>query len=530
MLKSKMMMNNHTSISKKDLYISLLLAIVLFGLNLLPVMLPLPQDWRFTAAFFALQIVFVAPLLYYASKLLQRGGKRLFAGEPSMEGLAFAAAMTGVSASVIAGVYAIQGKAQADGLLFAASAVLLFCLLTAEYLKTQGLSAGEQSLYSDKTAAFVLPAAFALALILALSSWFYGLGAGNAWLILGSVLIAAGSGSYLLGDTLPGYFIRKNSIHNGYKFKNNLSAESCHKITLAVFDENFIKTDGQEITDVITASVSEAQLLALAASITSAAGHPLAAMFKNAAAGLPLPLCSGVIKMRGGMAARCGKKNIRMGMLNFVMTVAEPDLDFIKKEQELHKEGKSVYYITSGRKMLGLIAVAPKVASDLQPVLHALQKLDVRAVLLSSKDKREAEYTGKKAGFARTVSGLSAANQQELAETFCRAGEYVAVIKNTAESKIVNAELYASSGRADGGLEIINGDINNLVRAMKLSAAMQKIRCINSRITLWLSILWFIFICLWLIIFKVPLHGFVIASMAILSAAAVWLNSIRLRK
>ena len=68
-----------------------------------------------------------------------------------------------------------------------------------------------------------------------------------------------------------------------------------------------------EITDIITAAVSEAQLLALAASVAESAGHPLREVLKNAAAGLNLPACSGVVMLRGGIAAQCSRKKYPHG-------------------------------------------------------------------------------------------------------------------------------------------------------------------------------------------------------------------------
>lgn len=55
---------------------------------------------------------------------------------------------------------------------------------------------------------------------------------------------------------------------------------------MAVFDESFAAGSGVEITDIITAAVSEAQLLALAASVAETAGHPLREVLKMRQLGL----------------------------------------------------------------------------------------------------------------------------------------------------------------------------------------------------------------------------------------------------
>ena len=150
-----------------------------------------------------------------------------------------------------------------------------------------------------------------------------------------------------------------------------------------------------EITDIITAAVSEAQLLALAASVAETAGHPLREVLKNAAAGLNLPACSGVVTLRSGIAAQCSRKNIRMGTLAFVRTVADVPAAFAKYEAELQKQGKTAYYLTCGRNLQGIIAVGEKVNTNLAPALQSLQKLGVRTVMFSSGAKHRAEYIGR---------------------------------------------------------------------------------------------------------------------------------------
>ena len=197
---------------------------------------------------------------------------------------------------------------------------MLLLIFAAAYFKTQSNLAdveADEVLTPDGTAAVLLPAVFALALAAALSWWFRGWGAAAAWQVLGSVLLAAGAGVFMLGGSLPLYYASRRAEKCGFTFADKLAAENCRRITMAVFDEGFAKTDEQEITDVTGVAVSEAQLLALAASVMSAAGDPLAELIKEKAAGMELPVCSGVVKMRGGadwqfcrwhkrVAGRCG--------------------------------------------------------------------------------------------------------------------------------------------------------------------------------------------------------------------------------
>lgn len=514
---------------RKNLNICLLLTLLLCVLAVVPLFAP-QADWRLNAAIFAGQVVLVLPLLYYAKAVLRRGRQLLFGGVPAMEGLAFAACAAGLIGSFALGISALQGGAALNGLLLAPLALMLFLIFAAAYFKTQSGWADAEAddvLTPDGTAAVLLPAVFALALAAALSWWFRGWGAAAAWQVLGSVLLAAGAGVFMLGGSLPLYYASRRAEKCGFTFADKLAAENCRRITMAVFDESFAKTDGQEITDVTGVAISEVQLLALAASVMGAAGDPLAELFKEKAAGMELPVCSGVVKMRGGVTAQCSRKNIRLGQLAFVLSVATVPVQYIKMGDELSAQGKTVFYVTGGRSLLGIIAVGQRVNTGLAPALAELRALGVRTVMFAAGNKQAAEYTGSKAGFAQTVAELTEAHQQELTDAFCRAGEFVAVLKR-GEGSQVTAMLYNQAAAECGSIVLNNGNIANLAQAVKLSANLQKIGGQNIKIALWLGSLWEVMAaCGWQLLFKTVLPGAVLAGMLMVSALAVWLNSKR---
>lgn len=517
---------------RKNLNICLLLTLLLCVLAVVPLFAP-QADWRLNAAIFAGQVVLVLPLLYYAKAVLRRGRQLLFGGVPAMEGLAFAACAAGLIGSFALGISALQGGAALNGLLLAPLALMLFLIFAAAYFKTQsGLldAEADEVLTPDGTAAVLLPAVFALALAAALSWWFRGWGAAAAWQVLGSVLLAAGAGVFMLGGSLPLYYASRRAEKCGFTFADKSAAENCQHMTMAVFDEGFAKTDEQEITDVTGVAISEAQLLALAASVMTAVDDPLAELLKEKAAGMELPVCSGVVKMRGGVTAQCSRKNIRLGQLAFVLSVATVPVQYIKMGDELTAQGKTVFYVTGGRSLLGIIAVGQRVNTGLVPALAELRALGVRTVMFAAGNKQAAEYTGSKAGFAQTVAELTEAHQQELTDAFCRAGEFVAVLKR-GEGAQVTVALYNQAAAQCGSIVLNDGNIANLAQAVKLSANLQKIGGKNIKIALWLGTLWAVMAaCGWQLLFKTVLPGVVLAAMLAIQAGAIWLNSRRLLK
>ena len=404
-------------------------------------------------------------------------------------------------------LFAPQADWRLNAAIFAGQVVLVLPLL---YYAKAVLRRGRQLLFGGVPAMEGL--AFA-ACAAALSWWFRGWGAAAAWQVLGSVLLAAGAGVFMLGGSLPLYYASRRAEKCGFTFADKSAAENCQHMTMAVFDEGFAKTDEQEITDVTGVAISEAQLLALAASVMTAVDDPLAELLKEKAAGMELPVCSGVVKMRGGVTAQCSRKNIRLGQLAFVLSVATVPVQYIKMGDELTAQGKTVFYVTGGRSLLGIIAVGQRVNTGLVPALAELRALGVRTVMFAAGNKQAAEYTGSKAGFAQTVAELTEAHQQELTDAFCRAGEFVAVLKR-GEGAQVTVALYNQAAAQCGSIVLNDGNIANLAQAVKLSANLQKIGGKNIKIALWLGTLWAVMAaCGWQLLFKTVLPGAVLAGM-----------------
>lgn len=515
--------------SIKNLKICFALMVCLWVLAAVQLFAP-PADWRFNTALFAGQLVFFTPLLYYARPVLRSGRQLLFSGVPSMSGLAFVACAAGFVVSIVIGISSVYGMANLDSLLLVPLALMLLIIFAANYAKEQSclaVQAEDGNAQLEKTAAFVLPVVFALSITAALSWWFYGLGAATAWQVLGGALIAAGAGIFMLGDSLPLYYTAHKLEREGFVFNDITSAENCRRLTMVVFDESFIKTDELEITDVIGVNTSEAQLLAMAAALMSSAGWAQAALLQKAVAGMELPVCSNIIKLRGGITAQGSRQNIRLGRLDFVAGVADILPQFAKCEADFNAQGKTVFYITGGRRLLGIIAIGVHVDTSITPALAELRALGVRTVMFSSSSKQAAEYVGSKAGFAQTVAELSEEHQKELAETFCRAGEFLAVLKRGDDMQIT-ANFYNQAVQS-GGFVLKDGNKNNLAKAINISKRLQNLRSQNNRIALWLGGIWLLNTAfVWPLVYKSVLPGAWLAIMLMLSTLLICVNSRRL--
>lgn len=65
-------------------------------------------------------------------------------------------------------------------------------------------------------------------------------------------------------------------------------------------------------------------------------------------------------------------------------------------------------------------------------------------------------------------------HQKELAETFCRTGEFVAVIKRCEDGTALRADIYSPGAVKEGSVVFNDGNAENLAEAIKLSRRLQK--------------------------------------------------------
>lgn len=129
------------------------------------------------------------------------------------------------------------------------------------------------------------------------------------------------------------------------------------------------------------------------------------------------------------------------------------------------------------------------------------------------------------------MAELSAEHQKELAETFCRTGEFVAVIKRCDDGTALRADIYSHGAVKEGSVVFKAGKVENLAEAIKLSGRLQKMCRQNEKAALWAAVLWaFGAACGWLLLFKTVMLCVVLAAMLAIQATAIWINSRRLQK
>lgn len=335
---------------------------------------------------------------------------------------------------------------------------------------------------ADKIAAIFVPVVLVIALVAGLSWWFAGAGSKFALQVFVSVLVIACPCALGLATPAAIMVAVGKGAEKGVLFKNAEALETAHNVTMAVFDKTGTITKGKPIvTDVIGWNgAKEDAITRLAAAIEQGSAHPLAVAIKERAAGMDLPTCTDFrTTVGGGIAARCENTNVRLGNLAFVKPVAAIPPNAVEIGEQLSAVGKTIVYLTIGRNLCGIFAIADTLKEETLEAMQKLHDLHIRTVILTGDNKRAAAYIAEKAGVDEVVAELLPGHKAELIKSFQQGGEVVAMIGDGINDApaLAQADLgIAVGGGTDVAIEsaqvvLVNGDIRNISTTLRLSKA-----------------------------------------------------------
>lgn len=198
-----------------------------------------------------------------------------------------------------------------------------------------------------------------------------------------------------------------NAAKNGILFKGGAYLEQAASIDIIAFDKTGTLTKGDlAVTDIIpyangnAASVSESELLSMAASAEEHSEHHLAAAILKKAEELNVEYesASQVQSEAGkGISAQLENKTIQVGNQKLFDTSSEYWKNGIQDEADrLKLQAKTVIYVVIDGKPAGLIAVADEVREQASAAIKKLKALRINRLLM---------LTGDTTGVARSIAG-----------------------------------------------------------------------------------------------------------------------------
>ncbi|WP_256712939.1 cation-translocating P-type ATPase [Methanoculleus chikugoensis] len=198
------------------------------------------------------------------------------------------------------------------------------------------------------------------------------------------------------------------AAHNGVLIKGRDSLEAVGLAQVVVFDKTGTLTTGRlEVDDVVGFGVPEAEVLAVAASLESRSGHPIAEAIRRRAEeeGAVLRDVEEFVSIAGrGVQGQIGGAAYTLG--NVALFADSDDRAWRAAYDRLESEGKTVVLAGTASGVIGLIALSDVVKKDAENTVAALQARGIRTVMLTGDNERVGEAVARRIGIDECHAGL----------------------------------------------------------------------------------------------------------------------------
>lgn len=186
---------------------------------------------------------------------------------------------------------------------------------------------------------------------------------------------------------------------NGLLIRDRSAFEQARKIQALVLDKTGTLTEGRfGVTDTISfeSSVSESELLSLAASVEVHSEHPIAKGIVLSAKETFAAQGFQSIPGKGAYATVKGQE-VRVVSPGYLRQeqIAWPEA---AKIDRLSAQGKTVVFVMVGGKLVGAIALADIIRPQSKAAIQKLKRMGIRCIMLTGDNKKVAEWVAQEVG------------------------------------------------------------------------------------------------------------------------------------
>ena len=269
----------------------------------------------------------------------------------------------------------------------------------------------------------------------------------------------------------------------GVLIKGGEALEVTHQIDTIVFDKTGTITEGKPVvTDIITTTISEEELLSIAASSEKGSEHPLGeAIVKGAEErSIEFKEISNFKAIPGhGIQVEIEGKVILLGNKKLMTENSIEVGDLGLKSDKLANEGKTPMYIAINNKLEGIIAVADTVKPSSKEAIENLHKMGIKVAMITGDNKKTADAIAKQVGIDIVLAEVLPEDKANEVKKLQEKGSKVAMVGdgiNDAPALAQEDIGIAIGTGTDVAIESANivlmkGDLKDVATAIKLSKA-----------------------------------------------------------
>jgi len=215
-----------------------------------------------------------------------------------------------------------------------------------------------------------------------------------------------------------------SAAKNGVLIKGSVYVEAISKIRVFAFDKTGTLTEGKlEVTDVVGLGRSRDEVLLKAASLEALSEHPLAKAIVAAAKGMKLMAVEDFRAIAGkGVTCKIEGESYYVGSRRLFeeLSLGAPE----EQAWNLEDEGKTVVFVGTGEKVIGMIAVMDKIRDTTIATITELERRGTKTVMITGDNERTAKAIAEKIGITEYHAELLPENKvnivEELSEKYGR--------------------------------------------------------------------------------------------------------------
>jgi Cu+-exporting ATPase len=346
---------------------------------------------------------------------------------------------------------------------------------------------------ADKVAGWFVPAVIAIAVVTFIAWVSFGPEPRFAHAIVNAVAVLIIACPCALGLATPMAIMvgTGRGAHAGVLLRNAEALETLEKVDTIVFDKTGTLTEGKPkvvamSTAGISPGISEDELLRLAASLERASEHPLGAAIVLKAKKLKLSL-NGPANFQSipgqGIRGTVEGKSVAVGNMALMSAVGA----FGSEEAVLvgRPAASTAIYVAVDGKYAGNIAVADPVKESTARALRELQAQGIRLVMLTGDNQATAQEIARSLEIADFKAEVLPAQKAEIVKSLQNEGRVVAMAGDGINDAPALAQAHVGIAMGtgtdiameSGGITLLKGDLEGILRARKLSqATMRNIR------------------------------------------------------
>ena len=340
---------------------------------------------------------------------------------------------------------------------------------------------------ADTVAGYFVPVVMAIAVVAAIIWSILGYDLAFVLNIFVSVLVIACPCA--LGLATPTAIMVGTGLgaSRGILIKSGEALEISHKVDAVILDKTGTITEGRpKVTEVISHTLPEEELLQIAASCETVSEHPLGQAIVEGAKEWELSLLKieDFQSITGqGIAAKIPAKDSEavyyIGNRKLCEEQGLKMNAYVEEAQGLAGKGQTPMFVAKDKEVIGLVSVADTVKETSKGAIGKIRSLNTEVYMLTGDNARTAEYIGSQVGVDHVIAEVLPQDKAGVVERLQKEGKRVMMVGDGINDApaLVQADVGAAIGSgSDIALDsadvvLMKSDLMDVYRTIKLSHA-----------------------------------------------------------